>query len=100
MQAKSAKRASSNTANILPAGNSGVNKPCMPTAITANNSPGANNGVYNPLMPTTKPDHINMAGLKQPYGFVKTTCNCCVSEKIPKTNDVIRMSDTDKPVSK
>ena len=41
-----------------------------------------------------------MADLKQPFGFVKTTCNCCVSEKIPKTNDVIRMPDTDKPVSK
>ena len=51
-------------------------------------------------MPTTKPDHINMDDLKQPFGFVKTTCNCCVSEKIPKTNDVIRMSDTDRPVSK
>ena len=41
-----------------------------------------------------------MAGLKQPFSFAKTTCNCCVSEKIPKTNDVIRIPDTDRPVSK
>ena len=51
-------------------------------------------------MPATQSDNNHMADLKEPFSFVKTTCNCCVSEKIPKTNDVIRIPDTDRPVSK
>ena len=91
-QANSAKRASSNSANNSPAGNSGVNKPCLPTE--------GNSGVNKPCMPANQSGNNHMAGLKQPFSFAKTTCNCCVSEKIPKTNDVIRIPDTDRPVSK
>lgn len=66
----------------------------------ANNSPGGNSWVNKPCMPATQSDNIHMADLKEPFSFVKTTCNCCVSEKILTTNDIIRIPDTDKPVSK
>ncbi|MGB1185145.1 MAG: hypothetical protein ACPG4S_08265, partial [Schleiferiaceae bacterium] len=87
------------TANNSPVGDSEVDKPCTPTT-TAINSPAIHSGVNKPCMQDNNKNHIHMVDIKQPFGFVKTTCNCRTPEKIPKVNDVIRSSDTDNLVSK
>ena len=68
---------------------------------TANNSPADNNGAGIKDMSCESLTESNTAmGDSTPFSFVETTCNCCTSEKIPKANDVIRIPDTDRLVSK
>ena len=68
---------------------------------TANNSSTGNNGSgIKDTSCVNLTESNSVMGKSTPFSFVKTTCNCCTSEKIPKANDVIRTSDTDRLVSK
>ena len=68
---------------------------------TANNSPADNNGAGIKDMSFESLTESNTAMEDSaPFSFVETTCNCCTSEKIPEANNVIRIPDTDRFVSK